>query len=92
MDQIQTWTINAASDSAVLEGVQGLEEEDTDIVISPWMMMISGGAGLGVLLLLALSALLIHKLVHAKRGYTAPTTQVNNVFCHGSVKVLYPKH
>lgn len=64
-----------ASDSAVLEGVQGLEEEDTDIVISPWMMMISGGAGLGVLLLLALSALLIHKLVHAKRGYSAPTTQ-----------------
>lgn len=64
----------------MLEGVQGLEEEDTDIVISPWMMMISGGAGLGVLLLLALSALLIHKLVHAKRGYSAPTTQVNIAF------------
>lgn len=51
---------------------------------SPWLILIAGGAGLGGLLLLALSALLIYKLVHARQGYSTPNSQAGNVSKHHS--------
>ncbi|XP_069164828.1 tyrosine-protein kinase transmembrane receptor Ror2 isoform X2 [Procambarus clarkii] len=51
------------------------EEIHEKLLPSPWLILIAGSAGLGGVLLLALSALLIHKLVHSRRGYSSPNNQ-----------------
>ncbi|XP_071543142.1 tyrosine-protein kinase transmembrane receptor Ror2-like isoform X2 [Panulirus ornatus] len=56
-------------------GIYLPDEIQEKMLPSPWLILIAGSAGLGGLLLLALSALLIHKLVHARRGYSSPSTQ-----------------
>lgn len=50
-----------------------------EMMPSPWLILIAGGAGLGGLLLLSLSALLIYKLVNARQGYSAPNAQVGRL-------------
>lgn len=55
------------------------DEIQAKMLPSPWLILIAGGAGLGGLLLLALSALLIYKLVHARQGYSSPSSQAGNV-------------
>lgn len=69
------------------------DEIRSKMLPSPWLILIAGGAGLGGLLLLALSALLIYKLVHARQGYSSPNSQTGNVSTTqslggGSVEVL----
>ncbi|XP_050726079.1 tyrosine-protein kinase transmembrane receptor Ror2-like [Eriocheir sinensis] len=54
------------------------DEIQAKMLPSPWLILIAGGAGLGGLLLLALSALLIYKLVHARQGYSSPSSQAGN--------------
>ncbi|KAK3871189.1 hypothetical protein Pcinc_023649, partial [Petrolisthes cinctipes] len=50
-----------------------------EMMPSPWLILIAGGSGLGGLLLLSLSALLIYKLVHARQGYSSPNAQEDNI-------------
>ncbi|XP_066946462.1 tyrosine-protein kinase transmembrane receptor Ror2-like isoform X3 [Macrobrachium rosenbergii] len=71
----QHCSIPLCGEESIGTGVGLANEMHDEELLSPWLMLIAGGAGLGGLLLLALSALLIHKLVQTRHGYSTPNNQ-----------------